>query len=96
MIEWILMEVCYINWWDMFVIWVGVNVNNGIWFVGGVFVVCGFVVVMNVLVILLVLFYVFLSLVGYMGYKIGLLMMSLLWVFFGEWGSYLLFLVNII
>ncbi|MDO4855866.1 MAG: cytosine permease [Limosilactobacillus gorillae] len=83
------------NWWDMFATWVGANANNGTWFVGGVLAACGFAVAMKVLVISSALSYVFLSLVGYMGYKTGLSTMTLSRASFGERGSYLPSLVNI-
>lgn len=95
MIERIPMEARHTNWWDMFATWVGANANNGTWFVGGVLAACGFAVAMNVLVISSALSYVFLSLVGYMGYKTGLSTMSLSRASFGERGSYLPSLVNI-
>ena len=59
------------NAWDMFATWVGANANNGTWFVGGVLAACGFSVAMKVLVLSSALSYVFLSLVGYIGYKTG-------------------------
>lgn len=82
--------------WDMFVIWIGVNVNNGMWYVGGVLVVCGLLMVFKVIVVLFMLLYLCLLLVGFMGYKIGVVMMSLICGFFGVWGSYVLFFVNLI
>lgn len=83
------------NWWDMFATWVGANANNGTWFVGGVLAACGFAVAMKVLILSSALSYLFLSLVGYMGYKTGISTMALARVSFGERGSYLPSLVNI-
>lgn len=83
------------NWWDMFATWVGANANNGTWFVGGVLAACGFALAMKVLVISSALSYLFLSLVGYMGYKTGISTMALARASFGERGSYLPSLVNI-
>lgn len=81
--------------WDMFATWVGANANNGTWFVGGVLAACGFAVAMRVLVLSSALSYVFLSLVGYIGYQTGVSTMSLSRASFGERGSYLPSLVNI-
>lgn len=81
--------------WDMFATWVGANANNGTWFVGGVLTACGFAVAMNVLVFSSALSYVFLSLIGYIGYKTGVSTMSLSRASFGERGSYLPSLVNL-
>ncbi len=83
------------NAWDMFATWVGANANNGTWFVGGVLAACGFSVAMKVLVLSSALSYVFLSLVGYIGYKTGVSTMTLSRASFGERGSYLPSLVNI-
>lgn len=81
--------------WDMFATWVGANANNGTWFVGGVLAACGFSLAMNVLVLSSALSYVFLSLIGYIGYQTGVATMSLSRASFGERGSYLPSLVNI-
>lgn len=81
--------------WDMFATWVGANANNGTWFVGGVLAACGFAVAMKVLVLSSALSYVFLSLVGYIGYHTGVSTMTLARASFGERGSYLPSLVNI-
>lgn len=81
--------------WDMFATWVGANANNGTWFVGGVLAACGFAVAMKVLVLSSALSYVFLSLVGYIGYQTGVSTMALSRASFGERGSYLPSLVNI-
>lgn len=83
------------NTWDMFATWVGANANNGTWFVGGVLAACGFAVAMKVLILSSALSYVFLSLVGFIGYKTGVSTMSLSRASFGERGSYLPSLVNI-
>lgn len=83
------------TYWDMFATWVGANANNGTWFVGGVLAACGFAVAMKVLVLSSALSYVFLSLVGYIGYHTGVSTMTLARASFGERGSYLPSLVNI-
>lgn len=81
--------------WDMFATWVGANANNGTWFVGGVLAACGFALAMKILILSSALSYVFLSLIGYIGYKTGVSTMSVSRASFGERGSYLPSLVNI-
>ena len=81
--------------WDMFATWVGANANNGTWFVGGVLAACGFGLAMKVLVLSSALSYVFLSLIGYIGYQTGVSTMAISRASFGERGSYLPSLVNI-
>ena len=81
--------------WDMFATWVGANANNGTWFVGGVLAACGFGLAMRVLVLSSALSYVFLSLIGYIGYRTGASTMSISRASFGERGSYIPSLVNI-
>jgi NCS1 family nucleobase:cation symporter-1 len=81
--------------WDMFATWVGANANNGTWFVGGVLAACGFALAMKALVLSSALSYVFLSLIGYIGYKTGVSTMGISRASFGERGSYLPSLVNI-
>ena len=81
--------------WDMFATWVGANANNGTWFVGGVLAACGFSVAMNVLVLSSALSYVFLSLIGYIGYQTGVSTMAVSRASFGVRGSYLPSLVNL-
>lgn len=81
--------------WDMFATWVGANANNGTWFVGGVLAACGFALAMKVLVVSSALSYLFLSLIGYIGYKTGASTMSISRASFGERGSYIPSLVNI-
>ena len=79
----------------MFATWVGANANNGTWFVGGVLAACGFSVAMNVLVLSSALSYVFLSLIGYIGYQTGVSTMAVSRASFGVRGSYLPSLVNL-
>lgn len=83
------------NSWDMFATWIGANANNGTWFVGGVLAACGFALATKILVLSSALSYIFLSLVGYIGYKTGLSTMTIARASFGERGSYLPSLVNI-
>ena len=59
------------NYWDMFATWVGANANNGTWFIGGVIAACGLIGGVEALIVGSAIAYVFLSLVGYMGYKTG-------------------------
>lgn len=81
--------------WDMFATWLGANANNGTWFVGGVLAACGFAMAMKILVLSSALSYVFLSLIGYIGYQTGISTMAASRASFGERGSYLPSLVNI-
>lgn len=81
--------------WDMFATWVGANANNGTWYVGGVLAACGFALAMKVLVLSSALSYLFLSLVGYIGYKTGVSTMTAARASFGERGSYLPSMVNL-
>lgn len=81
--------------WDMFATWVGANANNGTWFVGGVLAACGFAVALRIIVLSSALSYIFLSLIGYMGYRTGISTMGLSRASFGERGSYLPSIVNL-
>ena len=68
--------------WDMFATWVGANADNGTWFIGGVIAACGFAVAMKVLVLSSAVSYLFLSLIGYIGYKTGVSTMEPSRIFF--------------
>ncbi|AEN77358.1 cytosine permease [Ligilactobacillus ruminis] len=81
--------------WDMFATWVGANANNGTWFIGGVIAACGFAVAMKVLVLSSAVSYLFLSLIGYIGYKTGVSTMELSRASFGIRGSFLPSIVNV-
>lgn len=83
------------TWWDMVMTWLGANANNGTWFVGGVLAACGFGVATHVLVWASVLSYVFLALVGYMGYQTGLATVTISRAAFGVRGSIVPSLVNL-
>lgn len=83
------------TYWDMFATWIGANANNGTWFVGGVLAACGFGLAMRILVLSSALSYVFLSLIGYIGYQTGVSTMAASRASFGERGSYIPSLVNI-
>ncbi|KRL98776.1 cytosine permease [Liquorilactobacillus satsumensis] len=80
--------------WDMFATWVGANANNGTWYIGGVLAACGFALAIKVLLFSSVLSYIFLSLVGFIGYKTGVSTMGISRASFGIRGSYLPSLVN--
>ncbi|MFT9374162.1 cytosine permease [Liquorilactobacillus hordei] len=80
--------------WDMFATWVGANANNGTWYIGGVLAACGFFAAMNVLVFSSALSYVFLSLIGFIGYKTGVSTMGISRASFGIRGSFLPSLIN--
>ena len=71
--------------WDMFATWVGANAGNGTWFIGGIIAACGFAVAMKVLVLSSVVSYLFLSLIGYIGYKTGVSTMEPSRIFFQFW-----------
>ncbi len=84
------------NAWDMFATWFGANANNGTWFIGGIIAACGLIGGLWALVIASVISYVFLGLVGYMGYKTGLSTTTLTRATFGIRGSIVPSLVNFI
>ncbi len=71
--------------WDMFATWMGANADNGTWFIGGVIAACGFAVAMKVLVLSSAVSYMFLSLIGYVGYKTGVSTMEPSRIFFQFW-----------
>ena len=71
--------------WDMFATWMGANADNGTWFIGGVIAACGFAVAMKVLVLSSAVSYMFLSLIGYIGYKTGVSTMEPSRIFFQFW-----------
>ena len=71
--------------WDMFATWVGANAGNGTWFIGGIIVACGFAVAMKVLVLSSAVSYLFLSLIGCIGYKTGVSTMEPSRIFFQFW-----------
>ena len=70
---------------DMFATWVGANADNGTWFIGGVIAACGFAVAMKVLELSSAVSYLFLSLIGYIGYKTGVSTMEPSRIFFQFW-----------
>lgn len=80
--------------WDMFATWVGANANNGTWYIGGVLAACGFFAAINVLVFSSALSYLFLSLIGFIGYKTGVSTMGISRASFGIRGSFLPSLIN--
>ncbi|WP_429970283.1 purine-cytosine permease family protein [Fructilactobacillus sp. Tb1] len=59
------------NYWDMFATWFGANANNGTWFIGGVIAACGLYGGIEAMLIGGMIAYIFLSLMGYVGYKTG-------------------------
>lgn len=85
----------HMTYWDMFATWVGANANNGTWFVGGIIAACGFVGGIKALIIASSISYVFLALVGYMGYKTGATTMAISRASFGIRGSIIPSLVNL-
>lgn len=71
--------------WDMFATWMGANADNGTWFIGGVIAACGFAVAMKVLVLSSAVSYLFLSMIGYIGYKTCVSTMEPSRIFFQFW-----------
>ena len=71
--------------WDMFATWGGANAGNGTWLIGGVIAACWFVVAMKVLVLSSAVSYLFLSLIGCIGYKTGISTMEPSRIFFQFW-----------
>lgn len=80
---------------DMFATWVGANADNGTWFIGGVIAACGFEVAMKVLALSSAVSYLFLSLIGCIGYKTGVSTMEPSRASFGIRGSFLTSIVNV-
>lgn len=86
----------HMNYWDMFATWVGANANNGTWFIGGVIAACGLWGGVKALIIGSAIAYVFLSLVGLIGYKTGVTTTGLSRAAFGIRGSVGPSVVNLI
>lgn len=82
--------------WDSFATWVAANANNGTWYIGGVIAVCGFAGALSRLAISSILAYIFLMLIGYMGYKVGATTMGTARAAFGIRGSYVPSIVNMV
>ncbi|MCQ2009811.1 cytosine permease [Sporolactobacillus sp. STSJ-5] len=80
---------------DMFATWIGANANNGTWYIGGVVAGCSFGGALAVTLIANPIAYLFMALVGYMGYKAGTSTMALTRPAFGVRGSSLPTLVNL-
>lgn len=85
----------HMSYWDMFATWVGANANNGTWFVGGIIAACGFWGGIRALIVASSISYIFLSLIGYMGYKTGATTMAISRASFGIRGSIVPSLVNL-
>lgn len=85
----------HMSYWDMFATWVGANANNGTWFVGGIIAACGFWGGIKALIVASSISYIFLSLVGYMGYKTGATTMAISRASFGIRGSIVPSMVNV-
>lgn len=81
--------------WDMFATWVGANANNGTWYIGGVLAACGFATALGVLLFSSALSYLFLSLIGFIGFKTGVSTMGISRASFGLRGSYLPSIINV-
>ncbi|WP_274705806.1 purine-cytosine permease family protein [Fructilactobacillus cliffordii] len=83
------------NYWDMFATWFGANANNGTWFIGGVVAACGLIGGTTATLIAGVLAYIFLSMLGYVGYQTGATTTVLSRGSFGIRGSIIPSLINI-
>lgn len=86
----------HMNYWDMFATWVGANANNGTWFIGGVIAACGLWGGVKALIVGSAVAYVFLALVGLIGYKTGVTTTGLSRAAFGIRGSVGPSVVNLI
>nr|WP_290443603.1 cytosine permease [Sporolactobacillus kofuensis] len=83
------------SFWDMIATWIGANANNGTWYIGGVVAGCAFGGALAVTLIANPIAYIFMALVGYMGYKVGTSTMALTRPSFGVRGSSLPTIVNL-
>ncbi len=83
------------TYWDMFATWFGANANNGTWFIGGVIAAAGFFGGIVAMLIGGILAYIFLSLMGYVGYRTGATTTVLSRGAFGIRGSIVPSLINI-
>lgn len=82
--------------WDSFATWVAANANNGTWYIGGVIAACGFGGAIAHLTVSSIISYIFLMLIGYMGYKVGSTTMGAARAAFGIRGSYVPSVVNLV
>ena len=80
--------------WDMVFLWIGANTNNASWYLGGSVAGAAFGGAILVALVANPIAYVFLALVGYMGYKMGVSTMALTRPAFGIRGSMLPTLLN--
>lgn len=83
------------SFWDMLATWVGANANNGTWYIGGVMAALTFGGAIAVTLIANPIAYIFMALVGYMGYKAGTSTMALTRPSFGIRGSKLPSVINL-
>lgn len=89
-------HVSQMGFWDQLATWIGANANNGTWYMGGVLAALGFAGALSVILISGPLAYLFLALVGYMGYKLRASTMNLMRPAFGLRGSIGPSLINVI
>ena len=89
-------QVTQMGFWDQLATWIGANANNGTWYMGGVLAALGFTGALGVILISGPLAYIFLALVGYMGYKVRSSTMNLMRPAFGLRGSIGPSLINVI
>ena len=82
--------------WDQLATWIGANANNGTWYVGGVLAALGLVGALMVIFISGPMAYLFLALVGYIGFKTKSSTMRLMRPVFGVKGSLGTSFINVI
>ena len=89
-------HIAQMGFWDQLATWIGANANNGTWYIGGVIAALGLSGALGVILISGPLAYVFLALVGYMGYKVRASTMNLMRPAFGVRGSIGPSLINVV
>ncbi|MCC8440289.1 MULTISPECIES: cytosine permease [Leuconostoc] len=89
-------HIAQMGFWDQLATWIGANANNGTWYIGGVIAALGLSGALGVILISGPLAYVFLALVGYMGYKMRASTMNLMRPAFGVRGSIGPSLINVV
>lgn len=84
------------SFWDEMATWIGANANNGTWYIGGVIAALGLILSIKLSLLVGVISYIFLAMIGYMGYQTKRATMNLTQVAFGKVGSFGPSMVNII
>ena len=83
-----------LSFWDMVATWIGANANNGSWYVGGVVAGTAFAGSVCITMIANPIAYLIMSLIGFIGFRVGTSTMALTRAAFGIRGSYLPSLLN--